>query len=97
MIVRRLARPLLASVFIAAGIDALRHPGLRSRQAAQLLGKVPDQVPGAQSAAKDPDLGPEGRSGRHVPWLGYVDTVGVHRSTMATTRSDGSRPEEENA
>ena len=56
MIVRRLARPLLASVFVAAGIDALRHPGLRSQQAAQLLGKVPDQVPGAQSAAKDPDL-----------------------------------------
>jgi uncharacterized membrane protein YphA (DoxX/SURF4 family) len=56
MIVRRLARPLLASVFVAAGIDALRHPGLRSRQAAQLLGKVPDQVPGAQTAAKDPDL-----------------------------------------
>ena len=56
MIVRRLARPLLASVFVAAGIDALRHPGPRSQQAAQLLGKVPDQVPGAQSAAKDPDL-----------------------------------------
>ncbi|HET8988065.1 MAG TPA: DoxX family protein [Humibacillus sp.] len=56
MIVRRLARPLLASVFVAAGIDALRHPGLRSQQAAHLLGKVPDQVPGAQSAAKDPDL-----------------------------------------
>jgi putative oxidoreductase len=56
MIVRRLARPLLASVFVAAGIDALRHPGLRSQQAAQLLGKVPDQVPGAQTAAKDPDL-----------------------------------------
>ena len=56
MIVRRLARPLLASVFVAAGIDALRHPGLRSQQAAQLLGKVPDPVPGAQSAAKAPDL-----------------------------------------
>src|SRR4051794_36139687 len=56
MIVRRLARPLLASVFVAAGIDALRHPGLRSQQAAQLLGKVPDQVPGAQVAAQDPDL-----------------------------------------
>ena len=56
MIVRRLARPLLASVFVAAGIDALRHPGLRSQQAAQLLGKVPDQVPGPRSAAKDPDL-----------------------------------------
>jgi putative oxidoreductase len=56
MIVRRLARPLLASVFVAAGIDALRHPGPRTQQAAQLLGKVPDQVPGAQSAAQDPDL-----------------------------------------
>jgi putative oxidoreductase len=56
MIVRRLARPLLASVFVAAGIDALRHPGPRTQQAAQLLGKVPDQVPGAQSVAKDPDL-----------------------------------------
>ena len=59
MIVRRLARPLLASVFIAAGIDALRHPSARTDQAAHLLEKVPQQVPGADAAAraaKDPDL-----------------------------------------
>src|SRR6478736_1504531 len=40
---------------------------------------------------------PEGRRGRHVLRPGYVDTVGAHRSTMVTTRSNGSRPEEENA
>ena len=59
MIVRRLARPLLASVFVAAGIDALRHPGARIDRTAHLLEKVPDQVPGsdlAARAAKDPDL-----------------------------------------
>lgn len=51
MIVRRLARPLLASVFIVGGIDALRHPGDRTDQAAHLLDKVPgDSVP------NDPDL-----------------------------------------
>ena len=59
MIVRRLARPLLASVFVAAGIDALRHPSSRSHRAATLLEKVPDQVPGSEvaaRAAKDPDM-----------------------------------------
>ena len=56
MIVRRLARPLLASVFVAAGVDALRHPAARTDQAAHLLQKVPGQVPGAEVAAKDPDL-----------------------------------------
>ncbi|GAA5027290.1 DoxX family membrane protein [Terrabacter aeriphilus] len=56
MIVRRLARPLLASVFVAAGVDALRHPAERTDQAAHLLQKVPGQVPGAEVAAKDPDL-----------------------------------------
>ena len=56
MIVRRLARPLLASVFVAAGVEALRHPAARTDQAAHLLQKVPDQVPGAEVAAKDPDL-----------------------------------------
>ncbi|GAB3877306.1 DoxX family membrane protein [Terrabacter terrigena] len=56
MIVRRLARPLLASVFVAAGVEALRHPAARTDQAAHLLQKVPGQVPGAEVAAKDPDL-----------------------------------------
>lgn len=56
MIVRRLARPLLASVFVAAGYEALKHPAERTDQAAKLLGKVPDQVPGVDVVAKDPDL-----------------------------------------
>ena len=56
MIVRRLARPLLASVFVAAGVEALRNPAARTDQAAHLLQKVPDQVPGVEVAAKDPDL-----------------------------------------
>lgn len=32
-LVRRLARPLLASIFIVGGLDALRHPGPRAKQA----------------------------------------------------------------
>jgi putative oxidoreductase len=59
MIIRRLARPLLASVFVAAGIDALRNPSARTDQAAHLLEKVPERVPGSDAAAraaKDPDL-----------------------------------------
>jgi putative oxidoreductase len=56
MIVRRLARPLLASVFVGAGIEALRNPGARTDRAASVLEKVPGQVPGAEVAAKDPDL-----------------------------------------
>jgi putative oxidoreductase len=56
MIVRRLARPLLASVFVAAGVEALRHPAARTDQAAHLLQNLPGQVPGAEVAAKDPDL-----------------------------------------
>lgn len=52
MLVRRLARPLLASVFIAGGIDALRNPGARTKQAAHLL----EQVPTPDAVPNDPDL-----------------------------------------
>ncbi|MDN5789729.1 MAG: DoxX family membrane protein [Micrococcales bacterium] len=52
MIIRRLARPLLASVFVAAGVDALRNPGARTKQTAHLL----DQVPTPQAVPNDPDL-----------------------------------------
>lgn len=52
MIVRRLARPLLASVFIAAGVEALRNPGPRSKQAAHLL----DTVSAPPAVQQDPDL-----------------------------------------
>ena len=52
MIVRRIARPMLASVFIAAGIDALRHPAARTKRAAQLL----DTVSAPSAVQEDPDL-----------------------------------------
>ncbi|MEO7132385.1 MAG: DoxX family protein [Dermatophilaceae bacterium] len=52
MIIRRLARPLLASVFVVTGVEALRHPGARTKQAAQLL----DQVPTPRALPDDPDL-----------------------------------------
>ena len=52
MIVRRIARPMLASVFIAAGIDALRHPAARTKRAAQLL----DTVSAPSAVQQDPDL-----------------------------------------
>lgn len=40
-IVRRIARPLLASVFIVQGVDTLRRPEPRADKAAPLLAKVP--------------------------------------------------------
>ena len=52
MIVRRIARPMLASVFIAAGIEALRHPAPRAKRAAQLL----DTVSAPSAVQQDPDL-----------------------------------------
>ena len=52
MLVRRIARPLLASVFIAAGVDALRNPSARTKQTAHLL----DQVPTPEAVPNDPDL-----------------------------------------
>ncbi len=52
MIVRRLARPLLASVFVAAGVEALRNPAARTARAANLLEKVPTP----ESMPDDPDL-----------------------------------------
>lgn len=41
-IVRRVARPLLASVFIVQGVDALRRPEPRAEKAAPLLAKLPE-------------------------------------------------------
>jgi putative oxidoreductase len=43
-LVRRIARPMLASVFISSGVDALRAPGPRTAAAEEvrpLAGKVP--------------------------------------------------------
>ena len=41
-IVRRLARPMLAAVFITGGLEALRHPGARVDKAAPLVGQLAD-------------------------------------------------------
>jgi uncharacterized membrane protein YphA (DoxX/SURF4 family) len=52
MIIARLARPLLASVFVVSGIDILRHPEHRVEVASPFLktvvekaGTLPEQVP----------------------------------------------------
>ena len=36
-VVRRLARPMLAAVFIQGGIDSLRHPGGRAEAAGPVI------------------------------------------------------------
>jgi uncharacterized membrane protein YphA (DoxX/SURF4 family) len=53
MILRRIARPMLAAVFVSGGIDALRNPKPRMQAAEPVLektvnqvkDKIPDQVP----------------------------------------------------
>ncbi len=39
-VVRRLARPMLAAVFVTGGLDALRHPGKRTDLAAPIVGTL---------------------------------------------------------
>jgi uncharacterized membrane protein YphA (DoxX/SURF4 family) len=39
-VVRRIARPLLAAIFVVQGLDALRHPGRRAEVASPLLDKI---------------------------------------------------------
>lgn len=51
-LVRRLARPALATVFITGGVDALRHPGGRSQVAAPLI----ERVAGLTGLPNDPAL-----------------------------------------
>ncbi|GAA5069614.1 DoxX family membrane protein [Nocardia callitridis] len=56
MLLRRLARPLLASVFVVQGIDTLRHPESRTKTANALVqegqGRLPDQY--AEKLPADP-------------------------------------------
>ncbi|MDN5796117.1 MAG: DoxX family protein [Intrasporangium sp.] len=52
MLVRRIARPLLASVFVVTGLDALRNPGARTAATTHLL----EQVPTPASLPDDPAL-----------------------------------------
>lgn len=57
MIVRRIARPMLASVFIAGGVDTLRSPAGRVQAAAPLIEKSQDTLPDevTQSIPTDPE------------------------------------------
>ncbi|MFP5317206.1 MAG: DoxX family protein [Acidimicrobiia bacterium] len=45
MIARRLARPLLASVFVNGGIETLRNPGPRAELAEPVTGKIGEPAP----------------------------------------------------
>ncbi len=51
-LVRRVARPLLASMFVVGGLDALRHPGARVDKAAPLADKVAEPL----GLPDDPEL-----------------------------------------
>lgn len=57
MLIRRLARPMLATMFIAGGVDTLRNPGKRPEVAAPLIAKgeqiLPDQI--TDNLPTDPD------------------------------------------
>lgn len=51
-VVRRLARPMLASMFVTDGLDALRHPGGRAQAAAPFLESVAQPL----GLPNDPEL-----------------------------------------
>lgn len=53
MLVRRIARPLLSSVFIAGGIDAIRHPSGRAELAEPVIDLIDQTIvqPAAQKVA----------------------------------------------
>lgn len=44
-VIRRLARPMLAAVFVSSGIDVLRRPGPRVEVAAPVATKVAEPLP----------------------------------------------------
>lgn len=51
-LVRRIARPMLAAMFIVGGLDALRHPGTRVEQAAPIVDKIAEPL----GLPNDPEL-----------------------------------------
>ncbi|CAN5191739.1 hypothetical protein BH20ACT5_BH20ACT5_15310 [soil metagenome] len=53
MLVRRLARPMLAGIFISGGITALRTPGAHASVAGSTAQKTADALPG--SLPTDPE------------------------------------------
>jgi len=48
-IVRALARPLLASMFLVGGLDAVRNPDPKVPAAEKVAGELTDQLPGVSS------------------------------------------------
>ncbi|MFI6047078.1 DoxX family protein [Nocardia sp. NPDC051321] len=54
MLLRRLARPLLATVFVVEGVDTLRHPETRVKAATELVQRGQRQLP-EEYAAKLPN------------------------------------------
>lgn len=57
MLIRRLARPLLASTFVVNGVETLMHPQSRVREASTLVEKGQESLPPnlASSLPTDPD------------------------------------------
>ena len=51
-LVRRIARPMLAAIFIAGGVDALRRPAKRAQQARPLVDKAAEPL----GLPEDPEL-----------------------------------------
>jgi putative oxidoreductase len=51
-LVRRIARPMLAAIFVAGGVEALRHPSKRAEQAQPLVDKAAEPL----RLPKDPEL-----------------------------------------
>src|SRR2546423_15631024 len=45
MLTRRIARPLMAGIFIAGGIDVLRNPGPRAQRAEPVTDKLAETLP----------------------------------------------------
>ncbi len=57
MLVRRIARPLMSTIFIAGGIDALRNPAPRAKAATPLIEQGKDALPDnvAANVPEDPE------------------------------------------
>ncbi|MFI5720751.1 DoxX family membrane protein [Nocardia sp. NPDC051750] len=58
MLIRRLARPLLAATFVANGVETLMHPQSRVQEASNLVSKGQESLPSnvASSLPSDPDM-----------------------------------------
>lgn len=64
MILRRLARPMIAALFVSSGIDTLRNPEPRVRTAKPLIDKAAGMAP--ESVPTDPETLVKVNAGVHV-------------------------------